>query len=108
RAVQRRKVRHLYLRQQVDADQPVVITLREMHLHEARKHRDLLTRLADLLPPHRKQLVRRALRTAIRKEVRLERTKADLRERKALHCRTDVQRVEAVLQPPHEYGIDAG
>ncbi len=76
RTVQRREIRHLHLREQIDAHITVVSLFREPDLHEVREHGELLTPPAHDAPVHGQQLVCN-IASGCRHEILLEHLVAD-------------------------------
>jgi hypothetical protein len=69
RAIKRREVRHLDLRQQIDSDRPVVPLLRQVDLDEVGQHGDALAQSVRGLPVHREEAVGLARLPPLRAEV---------------------------------------
>ena len=88
RAVERGEVGELDLREEVDADRPVVPFLGEAHLDERGEHRELLARACrHALPVHRQQLVGVPGGTPVGQEVALERVRRHLGDGEAAPSR---------------------
>ena len=107
RPVQRRKRRHLNLREQVDSDRRVVAFLCEKDFDVHRQHGQLLPGWADRLAEERKQLVRFSRSLSAGPVVAMKRCFDGGGDRKMLHGSSQVSTFVTILQAAHKHRVDA-